>query len=362
VNQAEAKRILDAYNANGQNASALCDMLNCTPGTARRRVQIAKMVASGPAPVQDVAPAVQFPDQRKPINDFRDLLRHGADVRDFRDKSNPSQQYGTVDLSEHDGPIGIMTMSDVHIGSPQCDYYSLLRHIGYLADIPNLYAISQGDLVEGGIQQKHMDATLSQVFPPQMQMRAVQSMWKALLGKILAVIKGNHDNYDYRFSGVDLTEFLVESLGQRGLYMKDGGTLIIKMAGVEYSWRVKHGDMMPGNSMYSATAGMQRHARMNAGWHDIQSSGHTHTAEVTFSEQPRSDGRGMQPTLVMRSGTYKIFGDEEYSDRAGFAKPSQVLMPAVILFPREKRMIPFLRVEDCVEVLLSLNKAKKRAA
>ena len=137
--------------------------------------------------------------------------------------------------------------------------------------------------------------------------------------------------------------------------------LRLKFAGdVEYSWRVAHGDGLRGNSMYSNTAAMTRNARHEVGFCDVSSAGHTHDPEIKVTFEPRAHSAVKEPTIVLRSGTYKVLGDEQYPDRMGFGAQPYVAMPAVIFWPHTKKMMPFFRVESALEVL-DLLAARKAA-
>ena len=307
-------------------------------------------------PPQPDETSVVFPDLKNANVDWEAALsRHGA-IAEARRAEDPKQKHATIDLSKHDGPVCIMQMSDVHIGSPQCDVAALIRHIKLLKSIPNLYVIIDGDVTEWAISPRMLDATLGQVGPPQEQVRVFQAILNDLASKCIAFVTGNHDERGFRMAGVDVFEFLLSRAEERGAYLRDGGVLTITMAGgVKYSWRVSHGDGLRGHSMYSNTAAMSRNARHEYGWCDVSSAGHTHDPEIKQVYEPRAHGALKEPTILLRSGTYKVVGDEQYPDRMGFNETAGVAMPAVIFFPHEKRMLPFFRVEDAVDVLRALS-------
>lgn len=332
-------------------------------GYGRKGKQIGTGHSRAPQPEAPAAsppePLVRFPDLKDPKVDWEGALtRHGA-IAEARRSEDPRQRLATVDLTKFDGPVAIMQMSDVHIGSPQCDVATLIAHIKLLKKHPNLFCILDGDITEWAISERMLDAVLGQVGPPQEQLRVFQAIVSDLTSKLVAVVTGNHDERGFRMGGADVFEFIMSNVKGRGVYMRDGGTLRIKMRGAEYTWRVYHGDGIKGNSMYSHTAAMARNARHEQSWSDVASLGHTHAPETRVMLEPRAPGEPKQLSVLLRSGTYKTLGDEQYVDRMGYGEHPYVSMPAVIFFPDRKVMLPFFRVEEAVAVLEALGRPSK---
>jgi predicted phosphodiesterase len=302
-------------------------------------------------------PQVVFEDKVTGTVNWESVLERHGKLSAARQSEDLQQRKCTVDLSSHKTPICIMLMSDVHIGSAQCDTEALIRHIKYLKNIPNLYTIIHGDLMEFAISQRMLDAVLGQTGSPQEQARVYQSILRDLGSKVLAVISGNHDERAARNCGIDVVEFLLRSVKNRGVYLRDGGTITIKGPGSQtYYWSAMHGDGLKGHSMYSNTAASASHARFRTGWHDIHSSGHTHEPEVKVTYEPRANGSPKEPSVLLKAGSYKTKGPESFVDRMGLVGPEDTVMPCVILDNSQKRVIPFLRVEDAIPVLEALSR------
>jgi predicted phosphodiesterase len=312
----------------------------------------------GAAQTQDNDTFVALPDKVDPNLDWEKLVKQGWERAQQIAEQELSQQRAVIDLSKHKEPVAIFTMSDVHIGSKQCHVPTLLEHIKLLKRIPNLYAIFQGDMMEWCITERQMDALFGQTLAPDRQAAAYRNLLEDLMEKVIAIISGNHDERAFRKGGLDVVGLILQSVKRHGIYLRDGGTLDIKMhGGVSYSWRAMHGDAMSGNSMYSHTASMARHARFQVGWADVLSSGHIHEPEVKTVWEPRADGAPKEMTILIRSGSYKI-GPEQYPDRMGLIGVPEVVSPCVILFPNKKRMIAFAKLEDAIDVLAAFSKCK----
>ena len=358
-------QILAALRDTDNDAEKASKILGMAGSTVRRRRQILQLsgkVTPDQTPLGFIAsvpdePQVFFEDKVKGTVDWEKALERHGDLAAARRSEELQQKKCTIDLSLHTTPVCIMLMSDVHIGSAQCDTEALIQHIKYLKNIPNLYTIIHGDLMEFAISQRMLDAVLGQTGSPQEQARIYQSILNDLGAKVLAVISGNHDERSARMSGIDVVEFLLRAVKHRGVYLRDGGTITIKGPGSQiYHWSAMHGDGLKGHSMYSNTAASASHARFRTGWHDIHSSGHTHEPEVKVTYEPRANGAPKEPSVLLKAGSYKTKGSESFIDRMGLTGPEETIMPAVILFPGEKRVIPFLRVEDALPVLEALSK------
>lgn len=297
-------------------------------------------------------------DKKAAVTRWQDVLSRAAVESSARRAEDPSQTHAKIDLSHEKGLVGIFLISDVHFGSPQCDYLTFLQHAKYLTETRNLYAIIQGDILEWSISQRMMDATLNQVFPPSTQARVVRSLVKDIARKTLAAVMGNHEGRVERFAGFDLGEFIYDELRKTdsGVYLKDGGSLRIALSGgVSYSWNVMHGDSRFG-SMYNPNHKSFQLSRMSFGFHDIQSTGHTHEAAVQQIRVPGQDGNISRVVTSLQAGSYKVMGYEQYPHRLGFQSSPRVEMPMVIIDSKQHAVIPFLRVEEGVRALAAMSR------
>ena len=88
--------------------------------------------------------------------------------------------------------------------------------------------------------------------------------------------------------------------------------------------------------------------REQLGDFDIGCVAHQHSPAI--EEVVLADGL---PRIFVRPGSFK--GADRYARQLGFAsRPSEYAVPSVILFPNERRMIPFLKITDAAIVLKSL--------
>ena len=296
-----------------------------------------------------------FPDRKRPFVSVKELSEAAQERAEQNLALDPSQDIATIDLSKATSPLGIFTVSDLHWGAPQTDYKTFLKHGEYLETIPNLYAIQMGDIAEYSISDRMLDATLNQVFPPQIQTQVTRKMMSDLCEKFLASIGGNHELRSERKGGFDVALYILDSMHERGCpYLRDGGSLRLLVGQQVYTWLALHGDTRFG-SMYNPNHKGGQLARMSFGRHDIVSIGHTHLGSMQQTESPGADGDGLREEVRLQAGSYKTLGHEGFTYRKGYMQSHKVIMPMVILDPVEKCVLPFFRVEDGVKVLRALN-------
>jgi predicted phosphodiesterase len=295
-------------------------------------------------------------DPKLTETDWREFSLAAIEEFERRRRSEPFQAHATIDLSHVTHPIAIMPFSDVHLGSQQCDYATLLRHAEYLKRYPHLYGIILGDLLEWAISQRQMDAVQSQLYGVAFQGRVGRSFVDDLLEKILAAVLGNHEGRSEKFGGFDVGEYLYDRLIASGVpYLKDGGSIRIRVGTQTYTGLLMHGDGIPGNSMYSKTAKHQRTQRHQWGWHDFAMMGHTHESEVTVSEAPSADGGPRREVHMLQAGSYKVVGEEQFPHRMGYRGSPEVHMPVVVLWPDQHLVVSFRTVEAGLAALGAWN-------
>lgn len=234
-----------------------------------------------------------------------------------------------------DRPIVLVPTGDWHLGSYATDYESYERHLRYILETPHLYMIDLGDEIDNFHRFKSLEAVLNQALPPKVQKVLLEKVLAKLVdaGKILARCWGNHgEEFDERAFGGSIDRFndLVP-------YLKDDGRLHLTVGETVYELFVKHN--FRGSSMHHVNHGAKRALRMEWFDADILLSGHTHNG-------PEFDLflAGDRHRLAMKTPAYK--SHDVYS-RRHYGK-SQIGLMGVVLFPRQKKFIPFERVEDAV--------------
>jgi len=289
---------------------------------------------------------VKFPDKKESKFDYRQFLQKAIEMQELLREKSINQKEATVEIVTNK-PIAIAFTSDWHLGDKGTDYRALLRHFDLFLSVPNLFIGLLGDYGNFFVKSKMKSAMLSQLFGPQEQFDVLEGMFKEIGHKVLFRTTGNHDDFLKDETGIDIAARFFEGCSHAP-YLREGGGVNVKVGCddefatyriyVKHKYRF-HSSLNPTNS----------HKRM----HDLESPfdigvlGHRHIPEVLHTD--RWSGAVKKEMICLLTGTYKV--DDTWARAEGFGQSSNIGCPTVILFPKEKRMIPFKYVEDAVMVL-----------
>jgi len=143
-----------------------------------------------------------------------------------------------VTLKTHDNVVDIVLLSDVHIGAKAFRLDLFQHYIDYIAE-NDIYVALLGDLMEFAIPV-HMPFTMFEqdVQVPE-QIRMVRKFLEPIKDKIIYMTNGNHENRQWKKTGVDLSEQLAEHFGC--FYSKAGGLLSVNVGKQNYLFSLHHG-------------------------------------------------------------------------------------------------------------------------
>lgn len=250
---------------------------------------------------------------------------------------------------DDDKPIGLTFISDQHIapGTP-VDFKRMRLDAELVRETPGMYAILGGDGIDNHV--KHRAAVLAARSQPDDQWRLFRHYLKIFGQKVLMVVAGNHDAWTNQFAGVDVLKMICQDVGYK--YTGFGGTVRVQIGdGRTYTVAARH--QYRYNSSFNQTHAVKQWFRLGEEEFDIGCICHHHEAAVeTFM------ARGL-PRIAIRPGSYQI--TSAFSLQFGFNN-STPSCPSVILFPRERRMIPFTDVRDAAEVLTQYRSVRPRPA
>lgn len=132
-----------------------------------------------------------------------------------------------VDLPKEHDKIIICPISDVHLGSPECDIEMLNKEIEFIQKTPNAYCILNGDIIDNTVKNSIGDV-YSQIITPQQQLEQVVEMFRPIKDKIIAVTNGNHEQRTWRESGIDIMACFCLNLGLDKYYANEGALIFAK--------------------------------------------------------------------------------------------------------------------------------------
>lgn len=247
---------------------------------------------------------------------------------------------GQFRVALDDDVIGVSFVSDQHIapGTP-VDFERMRLDAELIAGTPGLYGILGGDLCDNHV--KHRAAIMAARSQPSDQWRLAEYYLSIFAEKIIVTTSGNHDDWTDEIAGVSVLEMVCRA--QRVCYAPDEARIDIGCGQQTYKVAMRHQFRM--NSSFNQTHAVLQWLRLGEDEFDIGAVGHHHEAAISSNVY-----RG-QPVICVRPGSYQI--TSAYSRRYGYNR-SIPTCPTVLLWPGERRMMPFWDVRDAAEVLKQL--------
>lgn len=234
-------------------------------------------------------------------------------------------------------PIILCFSGDWHIGGDGTDHTALQNHLRLIRETPHCYVLLMGDYCDNFQPRGTPPATGDQVIPAGPQLRLAAHFFAYVAEKVLGFIEGNHDNWTWKLVGFSYVQAAAERLTKP--YLRHGGTVNLKVGNTEYRIAIRH-DFRFKSALNSTNS--QRQMFHFTGGADIVALGHLHFGEIHHKEIAGRE------TIWLRNGTFKV--DDDFAYQIGVGK-GQPVMPAVVLYPTLKKMIPFRRLEDAVACL-----------
>lgn len=231
------------------------------------------------------------------------------------------------------GPIGVIVMGDMHVGSVGVDYDRLEWILSLLEGQDALFAVSIGDILDSMIWRTVMhEGRKSPVdFPGEIRAAAdfLGRLYKT--GRFIGVCAGNHDLISGKLTGLSALDGVMESVCKNVPYHPYQLDLNITLNNeVDYHMRLRH--KVTGNSSWNAAHGVGKAHRFDDGDADIICAGHTHRSGVTEMLHKGRMRYGIQV------GAYKVSALDDYALENGFANENLHPDYMVLLWPNKRRI------------------------
>lgn len=287
-----------------------------------------------------VGAKIEFEDKKSyDKGDVAEYISTMIDLQEKQDRLTTRQTGATVRINDNK-PIGVAFWGDWHIGAKGTDYRLFEQDLRKIRDTDGLYFVGAGDYKDNYIAAAPKGGQAEQIIQPGMQDEAVQHYMRQLDGKVLALIRGCHEDWSYRDANKDFLEPLCLITDSVNLW--HGGALMIKLGEQKYLWRCRH------KYKYQSSLNLEnamRRINELQGPCDVAAEAHLHNGYVM---QRHLMG---QYRIMLRCGSYKV--NDEYGQKlAGYQGLPTV--PVVIMFPGEHRMIAQLHLDNAIEILGSL--------
>lgn len=276
----------------------------------------------------------------EPIGDIlaRAIRQTARDVGKAR-----AQRFGFAKLVTTK-PVGIAFLSDQHLTMKGAtDVGKAFEDASAIQQEPGLFCVLGGDGVDNHI--KHRSAIVAKSSSPAEEWRLYEHYLGVLGHKVLAVISGNHDDWTRDEAGVDMVKRLAAR--HRLYYCPDEVVLTIRLqaspgdeGGQDYTAKVRH--QYKFNSQLNVGHTVKRMYDMGGDPFDIGVVCHNHEPHMETFER-----HGLT-RYAFRPGSYQI--QTGYGRRFGY-NPTTPTCPMAVLFPDERRIVPFRDLREGIEHL-----------
>lgn len=229
-------------------------------------------------------------------------------------------------------------ISDVHLGSPDCDEDLFLSDIAAIKDDPLARVILNGDLLQYDTKKSKGDV-YRQKYPPGQQKRLMRDYLMPIKDKILGIIGGNHDELRTEEDAtpiLDIAEWLgVPYLEGQGLFKIPVGRRLNKKPFV-YTIYCTHGWT---NSRLMGGKALNLHRLADIVLADVYMISHTHTPMVFpdsyYVPDLRNNKVDERTRYYVNTGSYQKRG--RYPTINGL-RPTALVRPIVLLNGAERKI------------------------
>jgi len=276
---------------------------------------------------------------------FSDLKDAAKQIMNIRKGVESKQTEVTVEAN--DEWIGIAIFGDLHFGAYEQDIETIEKHTELVSSTKNCFAVQVGDLTDSQSSFTHRGSRRMPPFEFDLDVqRKMVFMWvESIANSLLAIIIGNHDQRAIISEKYDIGEEVVDKI--KGAYLGYNGVLTVKFpSGVEYHIMICHEGK--GYSMWNPNHSGRRVLAENTNL-DAVVNGHIHDGVAV---QDIALG-GYKRAVLVRASDYTIQRTKyAWQTMWSWVKPET---PILLLNPRKKQILPFVRLEDGIKILKVLN-------
>jgi hypothetical protein len=271
--------------------------------------------------------------------DVEDLIEKTIALQCSLDNTQIKQTNLSLEIKDNK-PIGIAFWSDWHVGSKGTDHLQWKKDVDTISHLNGFYYLGNGDYINLAINDKNQGEHFDELLKPEQQILLANWAFEKTKKQALGLVRGCHPDRIYTSTGTDIIDEFCNIADCANLW--HGAEIKLQIGDIEYIVRIRHKG--PNESPINTT-NAQRKQLETHGEADIVALAHLHYPDV---EQRPIMGRN--DVVLLRSGTYKI-GDEFGQKLNGYKGTYGI--PIVVLYPKEKRLVPFKDFDMGVKFLMS---------
>ena len=229
-----------------------------------------------------------------------------------------------------DNKATIIPISDVHIGSLECNERAWANFCMEIQQRPDTYIVLVGDLVNNSVRNAVANPFDETLRPRDQKYRMIEYL-KPIRNKIIAAVSGNHEYRTKKDSDGDITYDILCNLDLEGIYREDIAFIKIMCGTAAYAFAITHG--AGGGALTGAAVNRnERYSYIIEGL-DCLITGHTHKGVVSRPSRLVFDLN--HSTVAQRSCT--VITAESWLSYGGYAA-RKMLMPAETCNPQKIKL------------------------
>jgi len=262
----------------------------------------------------------------------------------IRDRFTEYEQRGSLSIGyneglfEYDHDCIIFPISDMHLGSEHVRYLDVLNCAELVRDTEHLFAVLVGDYADNFGKNSPGGGMWEQVISPAKAVQEVIEVVDIMKDKILGVVAGCHDLWDFNTSGKKFARELSDRC-ENSYWLGVNGYINIKV-GV-HTYRIYASHKFMGGSKFNICHGIANHYRDVEDF-DIGFGAHRHQPGIFV---PYIRGKHV---VCIRSTSFKV--TDVYIKSKGY-QDSPKASPCVILRHKTKSIEAYMFVKDAIKRL-----------
>jgi hypothetical protein len=272
-----------------------------------------------------------FPDKTKGSFHWRRANDSIAEMQAISEGAKSSQDTAHIHI-DTDTPVGIIFLSDAHIGDWSTDYELFERITDDILRIPNLYIALLGDMTHMAIKLRGVAEVVSNMLPPELQLSYYESWLEEMQDRIILSTWDNHA-VEREELGSGISAF--KRLQAKYVPYSNGiGHPDIVIGSEVYKLAVSH--RFRGRSVTNPCAGPMRYLVNEAHDREIAAQGDSHVAGVLqFTHGPSEK-------VAINTGTVQL--RSPYARRY-FSLTTHAVFPVLELHPDQHLAVPFWSIK-----------------
>lgn len=264
--------------------------------------------------------------------DLWEILEEGQRRQKIQKKVSQSQSHLEVNI-DSDEPICVCVLGDTQLGSFGTDYEAFKRITQEIIEIPNLYVILVGDLIQLAINLRGVAEVLDNMFTPEIQYIMLEQWIELIKHKVIAATWCNHGTM--REEKVTGFSYSAKILSDRVPFFSGIGHIDLTVGEQVYKIAATH--FFRGKSMYNKAHAPMRYMREIANDREIAIQGDFHQPGILW--QPYG---GVERLGIVCGSIQK---DSGYAKRF-FSLKTFDNMPCFTLHPKEHIFNPYPSVKN----------------